>query len=306
MERIREGIEGVFERWSRFIAGHPWKTVFIVVILNTMFGLQLVSQVLNNNIRAIYVADDTDSTDRRDFLLEYFPDQSGDNFDSRSSVLPPLFAEVIVSGVREKNVLSGNITSEVERLVAKIKKINVTTLYDDIVDYTDICAKKNGQCVIEGLSNEDLNYFSDIVMSNGTVVEAKYQKIRFYLRQESDARKADSIKWMERFVQSMKTFHSEIIEVLHSHSLAFFQHLNDDTYVDIRYFGLAFTVFITYSSFLTSGGDCLSKRTHLSRMGIIVTPLSIMGAWGFLSGCGLEFTNVTGIMPFAALCEYLL
>lgn len=304
MEKVRTCIERVFERWARFIAGHPWKVIFCVVIINTMFGLQLLSLKLNNNILGLYVAERTDATKARDMLLRYFPDNSGHNFEPNSSLLLPLYAEVIVSEIHDGNVLSENMSAEVERLMQEVISINATSWYGDAVNFLSVCAKNNGTCVIEGASSLDHDFLGNVNFVNGSAINATYRKLRFHLRQESTNWQSESIRWLDKFIQRMKSYRSNSTKIVYSHSLSFYELLNSDTYIDIRYFGLAFTILITYCSFLIAGGDCLSKRTHLGRMGIIVTPLSVMGAWGFLSGCGMEFTNICGIMPFVALCKF--
>lgn len=305
MVSLRLFVESVFGRWTRFIAGHPWKTIFIVVIINTMFGLEFLSLKLNNDIFSLYVAQNTDTSKMRETLLQFFPDRSEERYDPRRSLAQPLYADVIVSGLNDSNVLSDDVVKETDKLVDHIVSINVTNVYERTIDYSSLCAKNNDTCVVKGLLTDDLEYISGVANSNGTIDHALYRKIRFYLRQDSEQMKAESVSWLHRFVDRMETFQSDTIKVLYSHSQAFYEALHTDTIVDIRYFGLAFTFFFTYFGFATSGGDCLSKRSHLARMGMIVVPLSIMGAWGFLCGCGMEFTNVNGVMPFVALCKFI-
>ncbi|WAQ97497.1 PTHD3-like protein [Mya arenaria] len=122
-----------------------------------------------------------------------------------------------------------------------------------------------------------------------------YSKMSVFLRQDTEGRLAESTLWLDKFTQTMTILTSETTGFVFSTSLSFYDRLNSDTYIDIRYFGLVFTVFMTYCGFLLSGGDCLTKQANIGRMGLIVTPLSVMGAWGLLTGCGVAFTNMTGV-----------
>ena len=303
MERVRQAVENGFGRWSGFVAGHPWKVIFCMVILNTLFGIQLISQIPNNDIFELYVAHPSHATKARDMLLRHFPDTSGHNFEPNASYPLPLYAEVIISEINGENVLSENTTLDIDNLIQEVTSINITSQYGENSNYMALCAQNEVVCVVEGRRASDLDCLGGVTFDNGTVTRASYRKVRFYLRQDSAMRKSDSIAWMEKFIQFFDNFNSDRIQVVYSHSLSFYVRLNDDTYIDIRFFGLSFTIFITICSFVITGGDCLSKRTHIGRMGIIVTPLSVMGAWGFLAGCGAEFTNMNGVMPFIALCK---
>lgn len=283
-----EHLEKLCERWTGFICSHPWKTVVVVTLLNALFGLGLLSMNKNNDFRDLYVARETDSEMMKSDLLGFYPDQSGKRFQVHATVEEPLVADIILA------VDYDNLANYTESLKTVVENIRLSTDFTQNLTFNDVCARYDGKCVVREVDSEDRNHSND----------TRFRKLRFYLRQDMPGWRTFSVQWMDKFIQSMNGYSSNIGQVVYSDSLSFYDRLNSDTYrPDITYFGLAFTVLIVYSSFMVLGGDCLSKRTNLGRMGIIVTPLSILGSWGFCGSTGLEFTNINGVMAFAALCK---
>ena len=325
-------VESSFERFGKFVYDNKWKLVIVSFLINGIFGLGLLSLTLNNDIKALFLNRHTETKKLEEKLLTMYPDKSMEQFKAYSSIKLPLFVDVIVSAKSKENLFDAFFINQTHKLIDEIKNISIVSDYLGLIYYTDLCARNSGNCVMEGseilqelgqcknkslcLNMNNLNSsftkerFSSILNSigeytliNGTIVSARYVKFRLYLRQDTKGVSHDAKHWQNNFVKYMSSFKNAYLEVEFSHSTSLFEEIGQDTYPDIRFFALTFTILLIYLGFYISGGDCVSKRMNIGRMGTIVVPLSILGAWGLVTGAGLEFTNCVGVMPYFALCK---
>lgn len=331
LKALRLNLEKTFERHAIFVATHAWKIAITCFVLNVLFGFGLLTLKLNNNIEDIYFPIYTQTEDNAERLSEIFPDTSDKNFYEHTSIKQPMYGEVIIRTADHKNIFNATIMKEVDRLIDVVyKNVSVKSKFEEKLFYSDLCARRDDECVVSGMEfingfkdktnvaalvrnyndserpvYDPKSFLGDYTLMNGTELYAKYLKLRFYLRQETEGKKAFSRLWEYRFTEKMKRFNSDVIRIVFRHASSFYEELGWDTYPDIPYFSLAFTVLLTYCGFLISGGDCVTKRVHMGRVGILATPLAVLGGWGFLSGCGVSFTDTIGMMPFLAMCKNL-
>ena len=327
---LRRSLEHTFEGAATLIATHAWKVAISCFILNVLFGFGLLTLELNNNIEDIYFPIVTETERNIDKLSELFPDKSDTDFYEHTSVKQPMYGEVIIRTTDFENIFNETIMEEIDRLISLVyTNVSVKSGFEGRLYFNDVCARRDGECVISGLEfvkgfkdNTNIadlvkpidtpdkpiydprSFLGDFTVLNGTILRAKYLKLRFYLRQDTDGKEKYSRLWEYRFTEKMKRFNSDVIKIVFRHAGSFYEELGWDTYPDIPYFSLAFTVLLTYCGFLISGGDCVTKRVHMGRVGILVTPLAVLGGWGFLSGVGMPFTDTIGMMPFLVMCKY--
>ena len=328
-------LAGRFETYGRFIFRNRWQVVILSFLFNGMLGLGLLSLNLNNDTEDLYVTKNTETNRLTAELLQIFPDTSGRDFRAHASIKYPLFVDVIVSSKGTDNMLQPHLINESKTLVDMITNFEFNSKYLGLITYQSVCARNSGQCVTSGTeilpevgncSNEDtctvdlnnletkygkeqvtemLQYIGNYSVHDGQSIYAGYFKFRFYLRQDTSGRTNDSIRWIGETLKLLKKVKTKHIDIVYSHSKSFYEELGNDTYRDIPFFALTFTVMLTYFGFLISGGDCVSKRVNIGRMGSIVVPLSVLGSWGLIVGTGTQFTNITGVMPYVALCKHL-
>ena len=305
---IRSKVQNLFEQAAIFISKNPWKIIFLVVILQTMFALCLLSLKLDNSIENMYTPKRSKTDKNIAELSPRYPDTSGYDFDPVRSVKKPLYADVIF--LPQDGQQEGITQKDIREALTFIQDISIDTGYSKMADLASVCAKKREKCVIAGT---EISFLND-AFSVEHLDESYYKqnvsddpvKVRFYFLQETLRQQADSIRWLHTFVQVMSEHkHLSNLTYVFSHSESFLEEIDNDTYPDIPNVSFIFTVFIFYYGFLVSGGDCITKRVHIGRMAVIAVGLGIMGSWGFLSGCGKSFTNITGIMPYFALCKDL-
>lgn len=326
--------ETFFGNYGRFVYDNRWKLAITVFLINGIFGLGLLSLTLNNDIEDLFLNKETETKQMEDYLTELFPDTSEVHFEQYASTKQPLFVDVIVSGKAKENLFDPRLIRETQNLIDHITNITIVSDYQGTISYKHLCARNLDKCVITGSEIIDiLNYDtnSDLSALNITtlkslyakervfsileslgntnitadsVVSTQYIKFRFYLRRTTMGLSHDSKKWQKSFTQFMSKFSNNQLDVVYCHSTSVFEELGEETFPDIRYFSLSFTIMIAYLGFYVSGGDCVSKRVNIGRIGTIVVPLSVLGAWGLISGLGLDFTNIVGVIPYFAVCKY--
>ena len=313
-------VEGVAEKYAGFIARNPWKVVIGTVLIQVMLGLSLLTRTLNNDIEELYTPrnGETDENIRR--LLPDFPDLSASKFSSIRSVKKPLFADVIIARPDGYNGTVEISDEDLKLVLETVSNVTIPARYR-IADLSDVCAKFDQKCVITVSENANLKLLEQHFKVDNTFElnlpqesiasvlpeSSTYPvKLRFYLRQDIEAYHEDSVSWQRSFLKEMKKWNNDNISLFYSHSESLLEEVGNDTFPDIRIFSLAAGIFITYCGFLISGGDCVAKRMNIGRMAVLVVPFSVLGAWGFLSGIGMTFTNIVGMMPLFVVCKLLL
>ena len=326
-------LENLFGLLGAFIFDNKWSVVTVSFLVNGLFGLGLLSLSLNNDTTILFLSRNTETKELGEKLSDMFADDGDNHFTVHSSIKLPVFVELIVNAKGHKNLLDPIYVNETSTLLEQVQNISIFSDYKGYISYKHLCEKRSDKCVIEGykifetLSNCSVNKYilniskleeqysketynsiieniGDYTEINETITEAKYFKFRLYLRQNTAGVLEDSKLWQHKFIQEMSRMTNNYLDIVFAHSQSLLEEIGEETYPDIRYFGLAFTIFLTYCGFYVSGGDCVSKRVNIGRMGTIVGPLGVLGAWGLTCGTGWQFTNTTGVMPYIAMCKH--
>lgn len=335
-----EKIKSLFGSFALFIASHPWKFCLIGFLINGFLGLGMLNlprkHLLNNNIEDVYMPRDTETEKMAQEILKKFPEHSKDAFYHHQSVQQPLFAELVIWEQNKESIINESFHEILSSLIEEIKNLSFTSVDGNVSNFYDICARRNDKCVVSGktiidnlkdskdgtipakslmpknttILENQLFQLADYQVANDTLVRATYLRIRFNLCHDTPEQAENAGKWMDRFVSHMKEstekWHSKNLLLAFSNSKSFLEEIGNDTFTDIPYFSFVFTVYLIYIGFTMSGGNILAKRVHIGRMGVIVTPTSVLGAWGILMACKVEFTNVLGITPVLIVCHQII
>ncbi|KAL3871066.1 hypothetical protein ACJMK2_039087 [Sinanodonta woodiana] len=323
--RVKQLLESFYTIYGKKVAAHPWKFILLSILINGVLGLGLYFRLnLNNDVQYLYIPENTKSLVYRTRIDATFRDESGNNFWPHTMSHPLRYGEVIIFPKNGDNIFEDDIFENISTVVDTILNI---TLPGDGLSYSDVCAIRNEKCVIEGIEltnllfkksvqsgsikytscttlrcpNQYLTFLGDITLENGTLLSARYLKLRFNLRQNSSNELQRAKRWQDTFVKTLKKIKSDSLGIAFSSADSTDEEISNEAIIDTPFFGLCFTVLITYSNFVTGSGDCVSKRVHLSRAGFLVVPLSVLGSWGLLSWCGVLFTNVIGCTPYILL-----
>ncbi|KAK3609461.1 hypothetical protein CHS0354_020397 [Potamilus streckersoni] len=323
--RGKQLLESFYTIYGKKVAAHPWKCILLSIVVNGVLGLGIYFRLtLNNDVQYLYIPENTMSLIHRAKIDSTFSDESGNNFWPHTMSHPLRYGEVILFPKHGSNIFEDGVFENISTVIDTVLNISLS---DDGLSYRNMCAIRNEECVIEGIelttlpfqksvqsgvvnyttcnvpacSSRYMTFLGDIIVENETLLSARYIKLRFNLRQSTSYELQRARRWQDAFVNTLKTFKSDILGIAFSSADSTDEEISNESIFDTPFFGLCFTVLITYSNFVTGSGDCVSKRVHLSRAGFLVVPLSVLGSWGLLSWCGVLFTNIIGCMPYVLL-----
>ncbi|XP_060603136.1 uncharacterized protein LOC132756158 [Ruditapes philippinarum] len=322
MCNLKKKIENGFEVVGYKIACHAWKVCIISLLCNAFLGLGLIYFRSINN-EEIYLSDKTQTRRNMDMLVKVFGEQNQTEFYPFQSIRPQMYAELIIWRSDHGNLINSSLTGQINLILNYVKdiKVNSGSVKGNRIAYSDVCSRRNASCVIDGediLEEVKLNEkikldktgygkggyriknVANYTLKQNYIATATFLRFRFYLKPTTDAK-----IWINNFIKEMQIFpkkklHGELLFVF-AHSGSFFEELSKDSENDVNYFSLVFTLYVVYFGFIFSGGNNLTNRSNIGRFGILITPISIAGAWGALAFSGVMYTDIAGIVPFFIL-----
>jgi len=278
-KRVEKAIGDAFDRYGRFVFRNPIQIIVVVIILNGGLGVGMMTLKQDTDVSRVYTPMNSQASKDEERLLTLFPDTSSTDFYSYQRILQPKYATVLVRA-SSGNVLDPSIVASLIHIHMVVNNISVTN------PFQDVCAKRSGQCVIDGdifwleLFNASLhaNNVSYPIFIDGNRVpvnlepllgdvsrspalEAAYLKLQFNLKSDTIISVDDLHNWQEEFVKQMKQFQDPNIDIAFAHSESLGDELNANIGGDISLFSVTFTLMITYACFATfsASNDCVGR-----------------------------------------------
>ncbi|XP_069131655.1 LOW QUALITY PROTEIN: patched domain-containing protein 3-like [Argopecten irradians] len=318
--KLEDRISAFFGLYGKVLSNYPWTLIMICILVNGLLGVNIQWMTSDSDIGRVYTPTNSLAEQDRDKILSIFPDFSGTNFYRQSMDSLGYFGEIIFKPRYESNALARKFQSQIENVLETAHSTFVTDVDDNIFRYEDLCAKRNGQCVVDGeclldstfwdmlengsitkevFEKEDYSFvIGTPTFVNNTLQSAPALKFRLNLRHDSTTFSTLSAKWETQFLETSKKMRLNNSDIAYQISDSLNTELDANTGGDVTYFSLTFTLMITYASFVAAGGNCVSNRGHLGRAGVISAGLAILGSFGLMSTCHVDFVNIVGVMPF--------
>jgi predicted RND superfamily exporter protein len=326
-DKVENGIGGIFSRYGRFVARHPWKIILTGFILNGLLGIGMLKLNIVIDVERVYTPIGSQASKDSDKVSDIFPDLSGTNFIGYQMPKFGRYGEVIVIP-KSGNILDGEFLTQLKELYYFLLSIDTTDENKKTVTLNEICARSYGNCSIDGdvfvdtQFIEEVNSSSDIpfpyfnhssrgqiyyeqivggfIISSNTLVSAKMLIMRVNLRTDSDYFTETAKNWQNSFLAKIKEFSSNHFDISYSHSDSLSEELNENVSGDILIFSITFTIMITYACIATMTARCdvVGQRSNLGFAGVIAAGLAIVAAFGLGSACGVEFVSIVGVVPF--------
>ncbi|XP_021371587.1 patched domain-containing protein 3-like isoform X1 [Mizuhopecten yessoensis] len=318
--KLENGTSKMFAIYGKVLTRYPCTAIIICFLLNGLLGVNIQWITFDSDLESVYTPTNSQAVQDRNQVESLFSDFTATNYHQQSMASLGPFGEVIIKHFENGNVLNRSYQLEIKRVVNFVYDFTVNETANSRYQYETVCARRSGKCVIDGdflletafwdrfengFINETMlkaNKFTSVIGSplfgNGTLKSAVAFKLRFNLRQDSSHFKELSEKWEKHFLEIMRNIELNDSEIAYQVSDSLNTELNANTGGDVRYFSLTFTLMITYASFATAGGNCVSQRGHLGRAGVISAGLAILGSFGLMAALHIEFVNIVGVMPF--------
>ena len=330
---VENKIGGVFAAYGRFVARHPWKIVFIGIVINGLLGIGILRLNYVIDVQTVYTPINSQASNDSDRVREIFPDLSGTNF--RPLQMPDLgrHGEVIVRP-NQGNILDVNFLNDLKLLYSFLINLSTTDENGHNVNLTEICARAGSACAIDGdyftdhefISAVSTNtvtypfffhsvrgplYYAQIVggtnASDTHLVSATMLILRVNLRTDSAYYQNTAKNWQKSFLEEIQSYKSDRFEITFSHSDSQSEELDKNVSADITFFTITFTLMITYAfmATMTARCDCVGQRSNLGFGGVLAAGLAILSAFGLVSLCGVDFVSIVGVVPFLIIGKTL-
>ncbi|KAL5013070.1 hypothetical protein ScPMuIL_011621 [Solemya velum] len=306
-----------FAKYGRLVARNPWKITIGSVLINVLLGFGLFRLEVESD--ALYLFTPLNNRASRDKaqMQQLFP-ETPTNFYMHTMTWFGRFGEVIIRDRNNKNILSERMFNLTGDLVDYIKEWNVTLDNGTVLNYDGVCARRQGQCVVNGesiflppikhalIQGEatfplyERVYLRD-VLGNPTVADeivssAETIKLRFYTREDEYGK-----QWEQGFRKALERYESTEIEVAYAYSDSLDDEVNANIRGDTMIFVGTIALMMAFASLSTIGGNCLTDRSHLGRVGVFTAVFAIVGAFGLVSAAGMTFVSIVGVAPFLVI-----
>lgn len=335
-EDVEKFFGDIFAFYGRFVARYP--IVFIVISLLTcsLLGMGLLNIKYEKDVQKLYTPIGSPAFKNRARLAMIFPDTTREAYYPYQLIYHGVYGELIFIGQgQDDNVLDEENIAEIQSVHDRILDLTVEGT-DSGLHYVDVCAMRNGVCVIDGAQildviqrhgcyNRSVRYVTDRrgydvdlndivggiidvgdVKDNGDVdadcLRARVLRLRFNLKHDTDQQRALSVLWEKRFLAEMESYRPpEGLDNAYTTSESLDTELAGHLSKDTKFFSLTIVIMVVYAIFVSSGGNWVSTRTLLAQAGILAALLAILATFGLLSLCGMLFVDICGVMPFLVL-----
>nr|XP_022333664.1 patched domain-containing protein 3-like isoform X2 [Crassostrea virginica] len=313
--------ESCFEKLGQFISKHPKLIMSICIIANLLCLIGFVNISTEDDVEILYTPSESQAYQDRTFLQDLYPDPTTANFESYQLLTFGRYVDVLILSKNKGNIMSQQYVDEINHVDRFIQ--DSILLYEtdgSTLKYSDLCALGPTGCHILGgvvlgtafqnqfvLNNLTYPFFNSESISplfgktqsqNGYMTFTIGVKLRYYLRQNT----SKSESWEKSFLNQISNLKTNITDIAYSNSNSLGTELNKATTNDIKYFSLTFTLMMTYACLASASSwlkcNNVANRMNLGFAGVITPILGIGSALGFVSGIGVKFTSIVGVMPF--------
>ena len=326
-ERYEKFTERCFEKLGSFISKHPKLIMSICITGNLLLLIGFVNLSTEDDVEILYTPSNSQAHKDRTFLQDLYPDPTTANFESYQLLTFGRYVDVLIISKNKGNIMSQRYVDEIKHIDRFIQdSIVLYTADGSNFKYSDLCALGTTGCHILGgvifetdfqnqfiSNNMTYPFFNSELISplfgkahrqNGYLTSTIGVKLRYYLRQNTTL----SESWEKSFLNQILNLKTNITDIAYSNSDSLGIELNKATNNDIKYFSLTFTLMMTYACLASASSwlkcNNIANRMNLGIAGVITPILGIGSALGFVSGIGVKFTSIVGVMPFLIIGKW--
>ena len=177
-EDVEKFFGDIFAYYGRFLARYPIVFIVISLLTSCLLGMGLLNLEYETSVEKLYTPMGSPAVKDQKKLASLFPDNTAENFFTHQQIFQDTYGDIIITGLEEqRNVLTEEIIYEARQLYTSIMEITLEQ-NDRGHKYADLCASRNGRCVVGGsvlLDVVDSDYCIDPNASY-PVIKDKYRK----------------------------------------------------------------------------------------------------------------------------------
>ena len=344
-EDVEKFFGDIFAFYGKLLARYPVVFILMSLLTSSLLGMGLLRLRYETHVDKLYTPMGSPAFKDQAHLAVLFPDRTSKAFYAHQQLFLDTYGGILVlpkdpptpdteptpdtdsnTPTPRPNVLTKEIFEEIQKLYEQI--VEITLEHDDRgFKYQDLCASREGACVVDGaiflemvhgslcvnpnvsypyISNaqglvEDVRNVLSRIYTHHQCMAAEAFRLRFNLRHDTDRQRELGLLWEMKFLEKLKTFESDHIQLSYSVSESLDIELTDHVGEDTKFFALTIIIMILYATFVSSGGNWVNTRVLLAQAGVMAALLAILASFGLLSMCGLVFVDICGVMPFLVL-----
>ncbi|XP_075684833.1 patched domain-containing protein 3-like [Rhinoderma darwinii] len=330
---LQKPLSIAFGRLGKLVGRYPWWFLLIPFVLSAGLGagFYFLPQRQANNIEDQFTPIGGPAKTERDFLRTHFPTNDSGHFSAQRLYTEGSFVSLIAVSTTD-NVINVNTFKELMKLDEMVQNFTVMdAATNTTLTFQKLCAEVQGQKCISAnpllsavQSNVSLietiqigypmfqgrtflgTYLGGVTLNPGNIVQkAKAIKLQYYLREENEQDKENSLQWISQFIKFLSKNTNEYqlneIKVSYFTSVSRQQEFDATTKTVIPLFSITYFVTIFFSIVSCIRFDCVRNKVWVAGFGVISSGLAVLSSFGLLLLCGVPFVITVGNAPFLIL-----
>ncbi|XP_044151512.1 patched domain-containing protein 3-like [Bufo gargarizans] len=320
-----------FRQLGKLVGRYPWWFLIIPFVLSAGLGagFYFLHERKANDIEDQFTPIGGPAKTEREFVIKRFPTNDSGQFSAQRLYTEGSFVSLIAVSTSD-NVINVNTFKELVQLDEMVQNFTVIGLAANAtLAFQQICAEVQGQkCItanpllsaVEGnvslietipisypmFQNRAFigTYLGGVTLnSDSTVKEAKAIKLVYYLREDSQHDKENSLQWINHFIKffAKNALQLNHIKVSYFTSVSRQQEFDGTTKTIIPLFSITYFVTIFFSIMSCVRFDSVRNKTWVAGFGVISSGLAVLSSFGLLLLCGVPFVITVANAPFLIL-----
>uniref|UniRef100_A0A8C5Q1N4 Patched domain-containing protein 3 n=1 Tax=Leptobrachium leishanense TaxID=445787 RepID=A0A8C5Q1N4_9ANUR len=315
-----------FRYLGKVIARHPWWFVVVPVTLSVGFGAGFcfLEERQISNLENQFTPVEGAAKKERDFVRIHFPVNYSGHFSVERMYEEGTFASLVIVSTSD-NLLNKSVFEDLYTLDKAVRNLTC----DPGIGFHQLCAKVNdSMCLLANpllafvriIEEMTLTYpmFQDTISlglylggvtlgPQNTVLKARALRLLYYLRDENDQERANSLRWLDHFIITIPKKIRDLqlksiqVSVYYSTSISLEKQLESNTKTVIPYFSITYVVTILFSIASCMRLDNIRNKVWVAAFGVLSPGLAILTSFGLLLICGVPFSITVVNSPFLIL-----
>ncbi|XP_033733538.1 patched domain-containing protein 3-like [Pecten maximus] len=320
--KYEDAVGVVFEMYAGAVYKHPRSVLGFCVLYNCLFGLGFLRFSSETDMEKLFTPKNNEALTNTKKINEIFQNKSRNNFYPKviTNLNKHAYGGLIVRSKGNSSLLRIECLNELKRIDEIIRyEVQIVNDSGSNLHYEDVCVRKEGRCVVSGdfvltkiftmlMKTRHIPYpyfvgrslsgmFGNVGVVDGRLVSASMLRMMYHLRQDTDEDKQRSLAWETSYVNKLKHLQTNITHIAFRSSASVTKEIGKSIFEE-RKFILTIVFMLAYAAFAISGGNCVSGRHTLAIAGVMSSCLAVLGSFGAVSGTGVKFISICGVIPF--------
>ncbi|XP_068094356.1 patched domain-containing protein 3-like [Hyperolius riggenbachi] len=332
---IQRPLSALFSKLGKVVARYPWWFLFIPMVLSAALGsgFYFLPQREANDIESKFTPVGGRAKSEREFVKKHFPTNDSGQFSAQRLYTEGCYVSLIAVTASD-NIINVDAFRELIKLDEMVRNLSIAVIQsegDGVLHFQQLCAEvQGGKCAdvnpllsaVQGNASlvETLSisypmfqgrtflgtYLGGVLLNpDNTVQKAKAIRIVYYLREDEEQDKDNSLRWIEHFIKSisdnLQILQLQQVQVSYFTSLSRQKEFEGNSKSVIPLFSITYFVTIFFSIITCVRLDCVRNKIWVAAFGVMTSGLAVLSSFGLLLFCGVPFVITVANAPFLVL-----